>query len=83
MGIKDGFMRLVRAIVKAGETMDDSKDYLVNFTVKGTSDWDGEHYMRVPIVGEYSDAQAIRALRAMNGLAEDVEITVTEAKQDA
>jgi len=75
-------MKIFKAFGEISSTISNSNDYLVNFTVKGSGDWDGEHYMRVPIVGAYTDAQAIKALRTMNGLGNEVEITITKAEKE-
>ncbi|MBO7608064.1 MAG: hypothetical protein J6T28_10685 [Paludibacteraceae bacterium] len=82
MGLLDQLMKIFKAFGEASSTISNSKNYLVNFTVKGSGDWDGEHYMRVPIVGEYTDAQAIRALRMMNGLDNNVEIIITQVEKE-
>ena len=75
-------MKIFKALGEAGSTISNSHNYLVNFNVKGSEDWAGEHYMRVPIVGEYSDAQAIKALRLMNGLNSNVEISITQVEKE-
>ena len=82
MGLLNQLMKIFKAFGEVSSTISNSNNYLVNFTVKGSGDWDGDHYMRVPIVGEYSDAQAIRALRTMNGLDSNVEITITQVEKE-
>ena len=82
MGLLDIIGKLFSAFGQVAGTVRNSNNYLVNFTVSGSSDWDGEHYMRVPIVGEYSEAQAIKALRMMNGLGNDVVIVITKAVKE-
>lgn len=82
MGILNHLMKIFRAFGEVGSTLNNSTNYLVNFKVKGSGDWDGDHYMRVPIIGQYTEAQAINALRTMNGLGNNVEITITKAEKE-
>ena len=52
MGLLDIIGKLFSSFGQVAGAVRNSNNYLVNFTVSGSSDWDGEHYMRVPIVGE-------------------------------